>query len=238
MRFSTHFLGFFLFLLLIMLSVGCSAKKDNDCHPLLFPHVEYGYRAELQNLPGLYNHGDQEIIEFHGIRLAVPDGWRHEIALSGHSVKFLKERQNSFLVSFQKNVNFESNNTENFRFIGCDNFKPDKTSTTKNSRDYYTDLFSFTDEDIGRDSGFWEYSILWSKIEMFHDSARIIHYAGSNLEAFQNNIKPRFCECNTVHSRITIFPETIAPDFLTLVANDVEDRFLVFFIDMIDRLNP
>ena len=238
MHFILRYFIFFFLMTTTTFLTACNDQSGESCHPLLFPHVEYGYKAEPQKLPGLYSQqNDDEIIKFHGIRLAIPDGWHHEIVLSGHSAKFIKKDIGFFLLSYEKNMNIESSDTTNFRFIGCDHFKVDKNSITKTSKDFYTDLFSFTDDEIDSDSGFWHYYILWAKIDMFHDSKKLVNYRGNSLEAFQNNIKSRFCECKTFHTRITIFPEKIAPNFLTIVANDIEDPFFKGFLDMIDKLN-
>lgn len=237
MCFNLRYLVLFFFLSAIALSTGCSDYREGNCHPLLFPYIEYGYKAETQKLPGIYTQKGEEIIEFHGLKLAVPVGWRYEIVLSGHSVKFYRECNDFFLLSFEKNSTYHQEDIKNFRLIGCDHFNEDKKPLTKTSMDYYTDLFSVTDNDIDSDSGFWLYYILWSKTELFHDSAKLIHYKGNNLEAFQNNIKPKICEDKTVHTHIAVFPQNTAPDYFTIGVME-DDNFFVFFLDMIDTLNP
>jgi hypothetical protein len=228
---------FFPFLLLAVLS-GCSANQYNSCEPVLMPYVEYDYKAVAQKLSGEYVQKNEEVIDFHGLKLAVPRGWNFEMVLAGRTIKIFKDKNSSFILSFVKNTDIWCD-IEDFYMFGCKDFSEKKIKTVKKEKEFYTDLYLFTDDQLDGDPTFWQYYILWCKTKFLRDTDDLFHFTGENLEAFQRNSKlgPACTEAGLV-MQSEIFPKIIAPDYIVIASDFKDDAFFVKFLEMLNAMNP
>lgn len=228
---------FFLFLSLAALS-GCSTNQYNGCKPVLMPYVEYEYKAKPQKLSGDYVQKTEEIIDFHGLKIAVPRGWSYETVLDGRTIKFFKDKGHVFILNFEKNIDI-SCDAEISYMIGCKNFIVKNQEKTKTQKEFYTDLYLFTDDQLDSDPMFWQYHILWCKTEFLRDTDDLFHYTGENLEAFQRNSKlgPACTKAGLV-MQSEIFPKKIAPDYIVIASDFKNDAFFVKFFEMLNAMNP
>ena len=225
---------FFLFFLLAVL-YGCSTNRYEDCKPVLMPYGEYSYKAESQKLVGDYVQKAEKIIDFHGIAVAVPQGWSYEKVSAGKAIKFFNYK-NRFLLIFEKNVNIQLD-SELTHMIGCKNFLVKNQEKTKTQKEFYADLYLFTDDKLDSDPMFWQYHILWCKTEFFQNTDELYHYTGDNLEAFQRNYR-QDCKRGSLSMQSEIFPLRIAPDYLVIASRFKNDSFFVEFIEMLNAMNP
>jgi hypothetical protein len=227
-----------LFFILLAVLSGCSANQYNSCKPVLMPYVEYDYKAVSQKLSGGYVKKNAEAIDFHGLKLAVPQGWSYEMVFSGRTIKISKNKNRFFILSIKNNVDIWCD-IETFNLIGCKNFIEKNQKIIKTKKDFYTDLYLFTDDQLDSDPTFWQYYILWSKTEFLRDTDELIHYTGENLEAFQRNSKlGPDCTKGGVVMQSEIFPNKIAPDYLSFAAGFKDDAFFVEFLEMLNIMNP
>lgn len=227
----------FLFLSLVTLS-GCRTNQNSDCKPVLFPYVEYEYKAEPQKISGGYISETEEIIDFHGLKLPVPQGWHYKKVFSGRTIKFFKDKHRSFIVSFKDNNDIWCD-IESFSMMGCKKNSLKSQETARTKKEFYTELYLFTDDQLDRDPTFWQYYILWAKTKFLHDVDKLIHYTGENLEAFQRNSKfGPACTKGGVVMQSEIFPQEIAPDYLSIAAGFIDDAFFAIFLSKVDTLNP
>lgn len=224
--------------------IGCNNSPPQKCKPILFPYIEYTYKAQPRKLAGEYLHSTQlETIDFFNLNLDIPKGWSYERVFAGKTIKLSKGEKRFFLINFHK-AKTRIDDASNFKFIGCDAFASKETITTRTDKDFWTDLYLFTSDQLQGEPSFWQYSILWSKTEFLRDATKLIHYKGKDLEAFQRNIKPKSCACGSTRVHIEIFPKKLEPDHLTIIADidnadaDANDIFFADFLYMIDKLNP
>ncbi|MCP4746882.1 MAG: hypothetical protein GY874_12205 [Desulfobacteraceae bacterium] len=227
-----------LFLLLpVMFLNGCGLKKQSTCKPVLFPYHEYNYKAKPQKLSGLYTKKIEDVVNFHGVKIPVQSGWRYEIIFEGTGLKIFKNKDHAFLLNFYKDSPTSSNEYKDFNMVGCQNFSPE-IDKEKSSKEFYTDLFFFTKDDLSENSSFWQYYILWLKTEYLREAVEIEHYTGKNLEAFRRNfdqeIEPSKFD-RTIE--MAIFPEKIAPHFLTLISKIKDDKLFDNFLEMLEAAN-
>jgi hypothetical protein len=123
--------------------------------------------------------------------------------------------------------------------VGCKNFIEKTQNNIKTKKEFYTDLYLFTDDQIGSDPTFWQYYILWSKTEFLRDTDELIYYTGNNLEAFQRNSKlGPDCTKGGVVMQSEIFPKKLAPDYLSIASGFKDDAFFVEFLEMLNAMNP
>jgi hypothetical protein len=210
----------------------------SECKPVLFPYVEYGYKAELQKLAGSKIISDGEIIDFHGMRFRLMKGWSYEKVFSGRTIKFYKDKSRFFILSFSNNKDIHLDN-ETFKMVGCKNFSIMDSTRTKTKKEFYTDLYLFTDEQLSGNPTFWQYYILWAKTEFLHNAIKLTHYRGKNLEAFQRISDPKTaCTDADIIMRSVIFPNKIAPAYLKVTAVFRDDAFFQRFFNMLDAMNP
>jgi hypothetical protein len=226
---------FFLLLSLVTLS-GCSTNQHNSCIPALMPYVEYEYKAEPKKLSNDYVVPvTQEIIDFHGLKLVAPHGWKYEKVVAEKAIKFFNSK-NRFLLIFEKNIDIRYD-TEKSNIVGCKNFVVKDEEKTKTKKEFYTDLYLFTDDKLDSDPTFWQYHILWCKTKFLRDTDELFHYTGKNLEAFQRNYKPG-CTRGSLVMQSEIFPKKIAPDYLTIASRFKDNALLIKFLEMLNTMNP
>jgi hypothetical protein len=67
----------------------------------------------------------------------------------------------------------------------------------------------------------------------------LYHYAGRSLEAFQKNTDAltRLSKEKGTRTENEVFSAKIAPDYLTIIADDLDDVFFADFPDMLNTLN-
>lgn len=228
---------FFIFLSLAALS-ACSNNQYCGCTPVLMPYVEYGYKADSLKLSGDYVQKTEEIINFHGLKVAVPQGCSYEMVLAGRTIKISKNKNRFFILSFKKNIDILCD-IEDFYMVGCKNFALNNQEKIKTKKEFYTDLYLLTDDQLDGDPTFWQYYILWCKTEFLRDTDELIHYTGENLEAFQRNSKlGPACTKGGVVMHSEIFPKKIAPDYLSIASGFKDDAFFVAFLEMLNAMNP
>jgi hypothetical protein len=121
--------------------------------------------------------------------------------------------------------------------IGCKNFVVKNQEKTKTQKEFYTDLYLFTDDKLDNDPMFWQYHILWCKTEFLRNTDELFHYTGENLEAFQRNYKLE-CTRGRLLMQSEIFPKKIAPDYLVIASRFKDDAFFVEFLEMLNVMNP
>jgi hypothetical protein len=224
---------FFLFLSLAALT-GCSTNQYKSCKPVLMPYVEYDYKAEPQKLSGDYVQKTDKIINFHGLKVVVPQGWSYEKVSAEKAIKFFNNKSR-FLLIFEKNIDIRCDN-EISHMIGCNNFVVKNQGETKTQKEFYTDLYLFTDDKLDRDPVFWQYHILWCKTKFLRDTDELFHFTGESLEAFQRNYKLG-CDRGSLVMQSEIFPKKIAPDYLSIASRFKDDAFFVEFLEMLNAMN-
>jgi hypothetical protein len=225
---------FFMFFLFAALC-GCSTNQYDGCKPVLMPYGEYSYKAVSIKLSGDFVRKADEIIDFHGLKVAVPQGWHCEKVSAEKAIKFFNNKSR-FLLIFEKNVNIQLD-TELTYMIGCKNFVIKNKDKTKTQKEFYTDLYLFTDDKLDSDPIFWQYHILWCKTEFLRNTEELFHYTGDNLEAFQRNYR-QDCKKGSLLMQSEIFPQSIAPDYLVIASRFKDDSFFVEFIEMLNAMNP
>jgi hypothetical protein len=131
-------------------------------------------------------------------------------------------------------------NIQEPELIGCKDFAEDGLERFKTDKDYFRDLFSFTTDQLDERPVFWQYWILWRQSRELKDISALYHYTGRSLEAFQKNTDARTRLSGDKGTRydVVVFPAKIAPDYLTIVADDLDDKFIADFLDMLNTLNP
>lgn len=228
---------FLLFILIVVLS-GCGTSQYNGCKPVLMPYVEYDYKAVHQQIFGEYVRKNKEVIDFQGLKLAVPQGWKHEMVLAGKAIKISNEKNHFFILSFKKNIDIWCH-IEDFYMVGCKNFVLKDQEKIKTKKEFYTDLYLLTDDKLDNDPTFWQYYILWCKTKFLRETDELIHYTGENLEAFQRNSKlGAACTKGGVVMHSEIFPKKIAPNYLSIASGFKDDAFFVEFLKMLNAMNP
>lgn len=233
-----HF-RFFVYIILsaIPILVGCTHPGEMPCKPVLFPYTEYRYVAESKKLDGIYYRYDgRPTIQLFNLKLSVPNGWTHEKFVED-IFKFSSSDGRMFLFSFDKGRSF-TNRAEEVQFVGCADVKSKEPMEFKTPKDYYTDLFHLTADQMGDDPTLWQCYILWSKTDAFRDAVKLTHFIGDNLEAFQKNSKQHPVEAILPPSQIFIFPKNITYDYITVTASFTDDFFFAAFLDMLNSLNP
>lgn len=226
---------FFFLLLSLATLCACSTNQHNGCKPALMPYVEYEYKAEPQKLSSDYVLKSQKVIDFHGLKLAMPQGWNYEKVDAKKAIKFFNDK-NRFLLIYEKNIDIRCD-TEKSYIIGCKNFAEKGAEKTKTQKEFYTDLYLFTDAELDSDPTFWQYHILWCKTKFLRDTDELFFYTGKNLEAFQRNYKPG-CTKGSLVMQSEIFPQKIAPDYLSIASRFKDDVFFVRFLEMLNTMNP
>lgn len=225
-----------LFFTSIALLNACAVNTYRGCKPVLMPYVEYGYKAKPWKLSNAYVQKKEKTIDFHGVKIVSPHGFKHEIVFDGSAINFYNNKKSRLLLSFENNKIIQDN-FETFNLIGCNNFntKPIR----KNSIEFYSDLYSFTDDQLNSEPDFWQYYVLWAKTKFLRDAVKLTHYTGNNIEAFQRNFNDRYSETNNdISIKAEVFPKKMAPDYLVIVTNIKEDEFIIEFIEMMNAMNP
>lgn len=230
---------FFVFIVFM----GCATHKRLPCKPVLFPYPEYRYRAEPQLLDEAYALPlGQEIITFHGLKIPIPKEWHYEKVFHGKTVKIFKDKERFFFISMVRLTQYPSY-FPYFPYVDsldCDWGGAQSNAVRKTQKDYYTDLYLFTDTQLSDapDAWPWQYSILSSKAVYFHDAKRLVHYKGMNLEAFQKNRDPYIKPDRDVKTTMEIFPKKIKSVYFEMGSDFQDDLFFVNFISMVNMLNP
>ncbi|MCP4746612.1 MAG: hypothetical protein GY874_10815 [Desulfobacteraceae bacterium] len=232
------FFWLFLFLLLsVTILNGCGLKNQCACKPVLFPYSGYDYKAKSQKLSGLYSQKIHNVVDLHGVKVPIPNGWRFKKDNHAPALKIFKNKKHFFLLSFYEDSPTPSGKDKNFKMIGCKNFVPE-IDKEKSTKELYTDLFFFTEADLSESSSFWQYYILWFKTEFFRNAVRLDHYTGKSIEAFRRSfdekIKPTKYK---VTVEMAIFPNKITPHYLTLISEIKDDAFFDDFLEMLDATN-
>jgi hypothetical protein len=226
--------SFILFFVLMTVFFGCNL--NSKCKPVLFPYSEYGYEAVAKGLAGSYVRQDQDkFIAFFNLNLKLLDNIHYEKVFTGKTLKITLDENRFFLLNAEKGK-IRDYSIEGFNFIGCEHLTKIEMAP-KTDKEYWSDVFLFTADEVKSNPSFWEYYILWSKTEFLRDTTKLIHFKGERLEAFQRNIKPKVCGDGSEGTFIVIFPERIAPDYLKIAACFVDDEFFESFLDMLDLLN-
>jgi hypothetical protein len=225
-------------ILIALALLGCANGPSKKCKPVLFPYVEYGYKAEPVILDGSYSNDQvKQSIDIFGLKLISPEGWHLKIS-NDQTVKFVSKSGRFFLVLYNKDTPF-LDEPGNFNFIGCDDFNSNNKYVMRSDKDVTSAIYLFADEDLKGEPTFWQYFILWSKTKILRDAVKLVHFRGKQLEAFQKNHDPSsLCVHGDIACQIEIFPDKIAPDSLTVAAGFVDDAFFAEFLDMLDTLNP
>ncbi|MCP4746938.1 MAG: hypothetical protein GY874_12500 [Desulfobacteraceae bacterium] len=235
MRIKYFCLSFFLFFPVMILN-GCGIKKQGTCKPVLFPANEYTYKAKSQKVSGSYTLKAEETVDFHGVNIPIPKGWRYKKDFNESVLKIFKNKP-FFLLIFNEGITAPSNEYKDFRMIGCKNFNP-KIDKEKSSKEFYTDLFLFTEADLSKNPSFWQYYVLWFKTKIFREATELDHYIGKTFEAFQYIIDPEIKASKQKRTiTITIFPQKITPHFLTLTSEIKDDALFDEFLKMLDAAN-
>ena len=228
----------YLFLVAAMALGGCGIRKQSVCRPVLFPYVEYGYKAESRKLSETHTtYSTEAVVDFQGIKIPIPSEWEFE-KVSNRSLKIFKDKQNFFSLSFFENNPLQSHDSKMLKMIGCKDFSG-RIENVKNSKDFYTDLFFFTDNDLNAHDSFWQYYILWAKTNNLRNSSQLTHYTGKNLVAFKIDFDSGIdCRHPDIKIRITIFPKKIEPHYLSILSSGIkDDAFFVRFLESLDAIN-
>ena len=221
---------------------GCVNKANIQCKPVLFPMPEHGYKAEPHLLDDTFAKPDgREIIEYSGLKIAIPEGWHHEKVFKGKRLKLYKNRERFFLFSSEHSEMVSAPTLLKYLNDTDCNWNSLKSNTPrKTSRDFYTDLYLFTDRQLSDDpeSWPWQYMILWFKRDLLHHAERMIYYKGRNLEAFQLNKAPYVRSDLESHTSIEIFHNRMTAEYYRIGANFADDVFFADFINRLNDLNP
>ena len=223
-------------LTMICCFLGCAYNVNTQCRPMLFPYVEYGYQAKPKMLNGLFDSANAlNTNERFDLKLSTPEGWSIE-EMGSQTLIFRSIHGTTFLFSIEKDKQFESSGM-GMNLLGCDYFNYGATAKIRTERELYTDIFLFTEAQLSDNPAFSEYAVLWSKSELLRDAVALYHYQGDNLEAFQRNMDPERSR-GSVQCEIVVFPNKIAPDYITIASRFTDDAFFADFLDMVNTLNP
>ncbi len=215
--------------------LGCTHHTKDRCSPALFPYIQYNQKAEFIQLDQISNSNQTgHTAEIFNLRFIPPEGWTYKKVLV-NSYQFFSRDGRSFLLSFEKNKSIEDD-VEGFHIIGCDQFESDNIETVRSQKDFYTDLYRITSEELSVPLTFWQSYILWSKTKSFGVADAIFHIGGNNLEAFQKNIDPNQMK-GSLQCEIVIFPNIISPNYITIASRFTDDSFFQSFMEMLDALN-
>ena len=221
-----------------VLFLGCSNINTTKCFPVLFPYPEYLYKAELEALSDSKNYYNrEEKYNLFNLTFFLTKEWSYE-KISEDTIKFKNKNDRVFILSLNTDKYF-SDDWQSFRFVGCTEFKKEKSSQQRSVSSYYYDLFMITDEKATQRSDVWYYYILWSKTNLLRDAIRLVKYQGKNIDAYQKNIDPK-CNCShgSMRTHIAIFPKSISPNYITITAGFTDDDFFLSFLTMLNELNP
>jgi hypothetical protein len=222
------------------ISSGCSLESNLGCKPVLQVYTEYGAKADPKNLPGTYasKPGTQNAAYF-GLNFEIPEGWHaeqiHRFVVRVYDTDWCQ----SFLIVFNQG-DVLTKNIRKPELIGCRDFAEKDLARFKSDKDYYRDLYLFTSDQLDERPRYWQYWILWSKSREFQTISALYHYTGRSLEAFQKNTDAltRLSKEKGTRIEVVVFPAKIAPDYLTIIAEDLDDGFIADFLDMLNTLNP
>ena len=229
----------FCIVLAVFVLTGCTTQISCFCKPVLFPYPEYRYRAERYVLDEDYSmRGGQEVIDFYGLQIPIPDGWRYE-KVFGKTIKISKNKKHFFWLSM-KQLKQHPVYPGYVNSIGCDWSGFQSNETSKSDKEYFEDLYLFTDSQLTDtpDAWPWQFMILHSKSEYFYDARRIIHYKGSNLNAFQKNSDPYIQPDRHIPTVMEIFPDKIASGFFEMGSSFEDDVFFAEFVNALNVFNP
>lgn len=182
---------------------------------------------------------DHIIIDYSGLKIVLPDGWQYEMVFKGKTIKFFNNQGQFFLLSTERSkqhpVYFDYINRQGCRWtVNRDNAIP------KTDKEFYTDLYLFTDAQLSDDSEErpWQYMILWFKTQYFFDTKRLIHYKGDTVEAFQKNDDPYIQPGIRSATTIQIFHERITSHYFEIGSSFEDDIFFSKFLNMLNSINP
>jgi hypothetical protein len=227
---------FFLSALLCGLLGGCASIHGN-CKPALFPYVEYSHKAELRPLNDSYSQGnDTEIVEFCALKIAIPRGWRCEEPFEKTMRLFTNDKSRSVIVSYELSTTIKTQDLAEIKLIGCDCPKPNVPQEEKTSKDFFTDIYLFTADQMDSiaEPTLWHYYVLWSKTSILRDAIEMVHYQGNNLEAFRHDSDTT----RNVKTTITLFHKKAEPNYYTIAGTFHDNAFFDRFVGLIDTLNP
>lgn len=224
------------FWIVVTMLFGCVNQSKIQCKPMLFPYIEYELKAKQIKLGAYFNNKDtNQSAELFNLRMRVPAGWVFEKMFEKTYV-FKSESGRKFLFSLETDTPY-SNNIEGINLLGCENFIDIQKDLVKTEKEFYTDLFLFTGEQLNKKPISWQYSVLWSKSNILRDAVALFHYKGDHLEAFQRNFDQERTR-GDLRNEIVIFPNKIAPDYITIASLFDDDHFFATFVDMLNALNP
>jgi hypothetical protein len=216
---------------------GCAGPAQSPCKLLLFPYVEYNYQANTADLTKIKSTPivDGPTIDLFNLVLRTAQGWEI-VDIDARTMKFTTDFNKYFILHLETKQPY-TGNPDKIKFVGCDASMPGETFAGRTDKEFYTDLYHFTDDQLDGDPTLWQAYILWSKNRMLHYAETLTHYKGRHLEAFLEKIEPKSVKGN-VHTRIAVFPDRIAPDYITLESDIAFEPFFTYFLAMIDMLNP
>jgi hypothetical protein len=226
---------------IVILLYGCAGIGGQEhCKPVLQPYGEFGLKADPKGLPGIYasKTGNQRVTYFN-LNFDVPAGW-HADRVHWNVVRVERiDYCQGFLIIYNQGDEFVKNIQEP-DLIGCKNLPKKSSERLKTDKEYYRKLFLFKDDNLDNPPSYWQYWILWQKSIAFRDISALYHYTGRSLEAFQKNTDAltRLSKEKGTRYEVVVFPAKIAPDYLTIVADDLDDKFISDFLDMLNTLNP
>jgi hypothetical protein len=234
-----HKAPFVYLILYLLIVVGCSEKARMACKPVLFPYPEYRYKAE----PVLLNRDSSirtsgEIIKFSGLKISVPNNWSYERLFNGKTIRFSKSKDHFFFISFKHSEQWP-HYFDYKQDLGCDWSEFKSNAPLKNEKDFYSDLYLFTDNELSSapESLPWQYLVLWEKTQLLDDARRLIYYEGDKVQAFQKNKDPYIHPDSGVETTIVIFYERITSDYFSLGSTFTDDSFFYNFLSMLNTLN-
>ncbi len=232
-----HFKLLAILLVAIAVFSGCTHTVEVSCYPVLFPYTEYTYDAVINKLEGNYfQYNAQQTTKLFNLKLSVPEGWTFKKS-SKNCYKFSSNKGRTFIFSFIDGIPY-NDFAQQIHFIGCPDVKSPELLPLKLPKDYYTDLFHFTQDQLANNPTLWQAYILWSKTKALKDAVALNHFIGSNLDAFQKKSNPKRSTQILPQSEIAIFPNRIKPDYIKISASFTDDLFFIAFLDMMNILNP
>jgi hypothetical protein len=233
----------FLPIILAIVLSGCNSTGCKlECKPVIFPYMEHAYKADPYQLSGKFvPNNDNEMIEYHDLKIEVPKGWGHEIPFGDTLLLFSPGKEQTVMITYEPPTAFGTAYDPNgIHLLGCDNFEVNEPGESKTAKDFFKDLFLFTEIDFEASDfqpTFWHYFILWAKVDHLKNVENMVHYQGNNLEAFRSDKDYKKLKNLDLYSKITLFHKKYEPNYYTIATSYNDDDFVNNFIDMIDVLN-
>lgn len=221
----------FYVLFLILFLAGCYSSHKTDFekyryNPFQFPYPEYHYKAKIINVERIKNTFNEETqkVEFFGMVTNISKNLSanvEDLRKEGLPILFKTEDGNSFVMI---------NKTKD-TLMGCIYPEARKTnvdycSAFGSTKEFFEKLYLLTPKDLSKPEylpigNSW---IVHKKGYLFDNVEKIYIYESKKFKAFRRDFKPTN---RSLKVELDIFPDKIAPDYITIATNIKDDKFIL-----------